>query len=207
MRVDHELRQRTVHPRHSAFQDDKAAARHFRGQIEIHVGGNARNLEMLFGFEIERARGAPAVYFDIVVFIRPVRHIFIGQVGDFGQQGGQARIFGLCLFGQVCNLGLFLADQCAQAFKFCLVALGLGRAHQFGGCILFGLCGFRLGDAGPAGGINRKDFICHRCIATAGQCGVKGGRGVTDRTDIMHGGRPLEVIHFARCYGASCCQS
>ncbi len=157
MRVNHELCQGTMHPGNGALQHHETGTRQFGGQFKIHTRCDAGQFVMFRWLEIHFARGAPAMDFDIVVFVFANRHILKRQIRNSPQQGGQ---FGV----QVLGLGLHCGDfgflvgyQCAQALEFFLVALGLGGPDQLAGLVLFGLRGFGGVDFGPARFVQRQN--------------------------------------------------
>ncbi len=187
MGVDHELRQRAVNTRHSALEHHKPCARRFCRRFKIHRRGNAGDLEMLFRGEIKRGHIAPAANLDVVIFVGTLGHIISGQVGDARQLVGQLGVQFLGLGLHLRDLGLLFADQGAQAFEFGLVTRCLGRAHQFGGFVLFGLRCFRAEDHAAPRLVQRKDVARHRRIAAPCEGRVKRIRVFADGFDVMHG--------------------
>ncbi len=190
MGVDHELRQGPMHPRHSAFEHHKPGAGCFGGGLKIHVRGHARDLIMLLGLEIEFRQIAPAVHLDVLRFICAAWHIIGRRIGNAGQHIGQLRIklLGLALHRR--HFGLFVRHKRAQPLKLGLVTLGLGRAHQLAGFVLFGLGGLSRADLGPPCLVQCQHLGGHRIIAPPRKGSVKKIRIFADGADVMHGMRP-----------------
>ena len=187
MGVDHELRQRPVHPRHGAFQHDEPRARSLGRGLEIHAGFDALDLVMLDRFEIKAGLLAPAFHLDIVTFVIALGHIIGGVVGDPGEHIGQLRIQLLRLGVHRGDLCLFVADQRPQALELGLIAAALGGPDFLAGLVLLGLGGFGGGDLGAARGIKGQHRLRHRSLAPAGESGVKSLGIVADGADVVHG--------------------
>jgi hypothetical protein len=109
-----------------------------------------------FGVEVELPRGAPAVKLHVVVLVRAVGDVVIGQVRDAGEQVAERGVLVLGFLLQRGDLVLLGGHQRAEAFEFRLVALCLGAAHLLGGRVALGQRGLGGLDAGAAGLVERS---------------------------------------------------
>ena len=188
MDVQHQLGQGAVHTGDSALQHDKAAARQFGCGGEIHVLGHTRDLKVLFGGEVESARGAPAVNFDVLRFILAIGHSVQRQVGNAHQHIAQGLIFGCGFFGQALDGRFLHGDFGAQTFKLGLIAAPLGGPCFFGSPVLVGRCGFCRKDFATAVFIQGQHLGRQALQSTAREGRIKGCGVVTDGANVVHGG-------------------
>jgi hypothetical protein len=96
--------------RATAPEQDEAGAGELRGGLEIHARRDAGISKCSFGVK-SKARGAPAVDLDIVVLVRAVGHVGVGQVGDAGEQVAQGGVLGLGLLLQPAISSFFSATS------------------------------------------------------------------------------------------------
>ena len=141
---------------------------------------------MLNRGEIKAGFVAPNLHLDIVTFIRALRYVIGGAVGNAGQHVRQLCIQFLRLGIHRGDFGLFVADQRAQAFKFGLIALGFGSTDFLAGLVLLGLCRLSRSNLGAARGIEGQHSLRHRSFAPAGKSGIKSLGIVADGADIVH---------------------
>ena len=80
VRIQHKLSERTMQPSNRSLENNKTRTRQFGGRFEIHTIKAGADIDVIFHFKIEAGHGAPALDFNVVVFISPYRHIHGRQV-------------------------------------------------------------------------------------------------------------------------------
>jgi hypothetical protein len=123
MGVEHELRQRPVQARDGARHQHEAGARELSRRSRNPCRAMPVSSKCSFGWKSNSRGRAPAVDLDIVVLVRAVGDVVIGQVRDAGEQVAQRLVLFLGLVLQRGDLVLLFGHQRAEAFEFRLVAL------------------------------------------------------------------------------------
>jgi hypothetical protein len=166
-------------------------------------GRDAGQLEMLLRLEVELPRGAPAVDLDVVVLVRAVGDVVIGQVRDAGEQVAQFGVLFLGFLLQRGDLVLLGGHQRAQALEFRLVALALARPTSFEAAL-------RSASAASAAWMQARrasssDRISDDCGARPlrARAASKAFRGLADGADVVHGGCLL-LVGCGAAYGEVC---
>ncbi|MCW0417619.1 hypothetical protein NB689_003373 [Xanthomonas sacchari] len=189
VQVQHELRQGAVQARDRPTQHGEARARQLGRRLAVQPAVACAEFDMVLDLEIEAARGAPALQFDVVGLVLAGGHIGLRQVGNLQRQRLQLRadlvqtlLGGLQLvaeaghFGhqrtRILALGLGLADRLgtavAQALQFLgphLDALAVGLQGLQGGHVQR-IAATGAQALGEVGGLLAK------------QSGIEHGRGV-----------------------------
>ena len=186
MGVQHELAKRAVDADHRTLQHDKTRAGKLGGGFKIHPRFDPGNVEMFTRGEIKGPGRAPAADFDVVVFIRPLRHRVQRQVRNPHQHVAQGAVLGGGLFGELGDFGLFLGHERAQAFKLGVIPARLGGAHLFRGGVLRGGGGLGRQDLGAAVVVEGQNGGRHRRKAPACEGRIKGGGIFADGADVVH---------------------
>ena len=99
MRIQHEGAQRPVQPRHTPTQIGETRARD--GLRAFKIEAERRTDVEMFNHAFGRTRIAPAFDLDVLVFIRALRHVIGGQVGEGCQRICHALRRPLLLFFQL----------------------------------------------------------------------------------------------------------
>ena len=130
VQVEHELGERPMQACQLAAQDGKARAGKLGGDFAIEPALVRTELDVILDREIERARRAPTILFDVAVLVGTLRHRGIGQIrnaqrdrGELLLDVGQARFVGLELIGDTGDLGHQRGG---------VLALALGDADRLG---------------------------------------------------------------------------
>ena len=116
MRVEHELRERTVEAGDLTAHKDKARTRELRGRIKVHPEGTA-HVDVVLDREVEFTGRAPAADFDVFRFVLADRHGFVREVRDAKEKVVQLRA----------DFFEFLFEN-RELFRD-----GRGAGHDFGG--------------------------------------------------------------------------
>jgi hypothetical protein len=82
MGVEHELSQRSVHPRQRALQGYEPGAGDPGRRIEIHPAIAGPQLHVIRRLEIEPGRIAPAPFLPVVGLVSSVGHIRVRYIGN-----------------------------------------------------------------------------------------------------------------------------
>ncbi len=142
---------------------------------------------MFLRFESKLARGAPAAHFDIVAFVRALRHIARRQVRDGGEQAGQFLAKLAILIFQRGHGLLDLGDFGLERLRLVGVALTHCLPDGLGGFIAAALHLLQpCGERAPLL-IHRQDFGGNRLQPAPCQRGIESFGIFADRTDVMHG--------------------
>ncbi len=148
MQVDHELRQCAMQPRDRATQQRKARAGQLGGGFKVQPAELFAEGNVVFDFEIELSRRAPAAHFDVVVFVLADRNRLVRQVRDTEQdriEFGLDRIQLDLASAQLARHALDVRHQRRDVF-----ATLLGLPDGFGTRVTFSLQCFGAGLDGLA---------------------------------------------------------
>ncbi|GBE42766.1 hypothetical protein BMS3Bbin10_00831 [bacterium BMS3Bbin10] len=124
MNIEHERRQRPLHPRQRAFQHNEARAGHFRRGFEIHQAQRFAKLEMLLGRKAEGRLLSPVAHLNIVAFVLPLRHVIERRIGQGGERLTQRSIKAALIFLATLDHGLGPGHFVHQFLRRRLVAGG-----------------------------------------------------------------------------------
>jgi hypothetical protein len=156
---------------------------------------------MLLRREVEGARAAPAVNLDVVVLVRAVGHVVVGQVRDAGEQVAERRVLFLGLVLQPAISSFFSATSARRRSNSASSPWPL-PADLLRGRVAFGQRGLGGLNAGAARLVEGEDLGRHGREAPAGEGGVEGLRGLADGADVVHGGSSAGRLRGA--YGEVC---
>ena len=110
VRVEHELRQRPLHPRQLAAQDGEAGAGHLRRRLEVELTQRFAQFEMLLRHKGVVARRPPSTDFDIVLFASADGHVIMRHVRQAREEGLERRVELARLLLAAFHAGLDLGD-------------------------------------------------------------------------------------------------
>ena len=86
MHIEHELRQRAMQPRQSAFHDDKTRTGNFGRGLEVKQPETFTDVDMIFGCKIKLSRIADTPHFDVGIRITSCRHAVVRHIGHMHQE-------------------------------------------------------------------------------------------------------------------------
>ncbi len=122
VRIEHELGNRAMHARQTAFHDGKARAGDFRRHVKVEQLEALTEIDVIFGRKVERARRADFAHFHVIVSRFSCRHRDVRHIRYITQE---AIHFFLDFFEfllerfELVRLRIDFGDQRRGIFLFC----------------------------------------------------------------------------------------